>query len=198
MLTKNTRKSRLFATATSVLVLALGILPTFAAYASMQKFNLKMPENKPAKNKATVSLDVPSQWKDVSNLFGMPLMLLGPITAGARPVISVQPTDAMVKFDPASMKDREADYRKGREEYIKGKKGSIVAFYPYAVEKWAGVSDAQVVGYKYKIDGVEFTEKSYYVTCKDYLYHLKTLVRSAQEADLGSTLNKTVKSFTCE
>jgi len=159
------------------------------ALASIQTFTLE---------KGTFNMDVPEDWQQANDLFGIPLTLLGPMKDGSRPILSVTPTGQTVNFDTAALKKTEKEYQNGRKEWVKSKGGNVISFEPYKTEKWSGITVAHVVGYRYKISEGEFNEHSFYVVCKDGLYHLKTVIRSDSEKEMNSLLNKTVKSFKCE
>ena len=177
---------------------ALLIAMTLSAPAPLaQAQSFKLPTG-------SVKVEVPEKWQNVSDLFGMPLMLLGPEKGGGRPVISVTPTGKAVSgrngiyFDAAELERSQKDYRAGREAWLKKYGGKSLSYVPYRVEKWEGVPEAHVLGYRYSLQGAEFAENTYYVICKDKLFHLKTLMRASHEKDYASTLDQAVRSFKCE
>jgi hypothetical protein len=146
-----------------------------------------------------VTLDVPSKWEDAKNLFGVPLMLLGPMEGETRPTISVTAVGKnTMKFDPAELKKTEADYLAGRKRWLEDRDGEFVAFSGYRNEKFSNGADAHVIGYRYTLNGEEFAESSYYVSCNGGLYHLKTLLRATQEGKYASETSKIVRSLKCE
>jgi hypothetical protein len=146
-----------------------------------------------------VKMDVPAAWQDVTELFGIPLMFLGPEKAGGRPVITVVPTGIKnASLDAAEMKKAEEEYQEGRREWLKKYDGVALAFNSLTAEKIPGASEAQSVGYRYRIQDVEFIEKSYYVICNKQFYHLKTVLRGGHEQAYAADVASAVRSFTCE
>jgi hypothetical protein len=150
--------------------------------------------------KGGIKLDIPKHWQDVSDLFGVPLMVLGPEHDGTRPVISVVATGLLAKgFDDLAMKKEFIDYKQGREDWIKRRGGTLVSFNDYTTEKFSDGIEARSVGVRYKLeDDTEYAEKSYYVVCKNKFFHLKSIVRGSDEKEFGGTVEKTIKSFSCE
>lgn len=171
----------------SLLTILSSSLWTLPAQASTYKFK---------SDKAKI--EVPKGWQNAEELFGIPLTILGPEKDGSRPVINVTPTGiAQVKFDAKELEKSQSEYRDGKKQWLDSMKGTAVSFDDYHTEKWTGIDEAHVIGFRYKVAEVEFTEKSYYVLCKDKLYYIKTLMRASQEEASSSTVTQTVKSFKC-
>jgi hypothetical protein len=161
-----------------------------------------------ALNKSTVNIDAPSTWQNVQNLFGMPLMFLGPTSAGGRPVLSVTATGQHgLIFDTTSLRRNEAEYRTGRETWLAKYKGEALSFTPYHLEKLPGGLEAQTIGYRYRLNGVVFAETTYLIVCKEQLFHLKSLLRAPQgrlpssqtsQNETARAIQGMLNSFTCE
>jgi hypothetical protein len=150
-----------------------------------------------ALERGTVRLDVPAHWQEVRDLFGMPLMFLGPESHGGRPVLSITPTGrSRLSFDSAALKKNEDEYRQGREAWLDRHDGQAISWSGYRTEKWTGGLEAHAIGYQYRLGGVEFTERSYFVNCHDRLYHLKSLTRGGQ--DFSVDLKRMLGSFACD
>lgn len=148
---------------------------------------------------AKVRIEVPQGWQEARDLYGMPLMLLGPEAAGGRPVISVTPTGlGKSQLDAQSLVQDEAGFRQGREAWLKKMNGKAIAYSKYRALKWEGIEQAHAIGYRYEIGGVEHVEYSYFVLCKGQFHHVKTLVRAGHEDAYRATVDQIVKSFGCE
>ena len=179
--------------ANSILALFITVLlsgPGMATSAFAKTFNLK--------KLGSVELTVPSHWQEVTDMIGMPLMILGPDNGATRPVLSVIPTgNTQIKFDPTGLAATQEDFKKGRIAYVEGHDGEVLSFDSYRKESWKGVSEVHAIGVHYEMNDTEYNEQSYYVVCKDKLYFLKTLIRSQDEKLYGSTLTTALRSFTC-
>jgi hypothetical protein len=180
---------------TAFALCSLALLAGSPATAATKTFKLE---------RGTVKMDVPEEWQDAEDLFGMPLMLLGPETTDRRPVITVTPTGMDgISLDPKDVAANQEDYKAHRKEWLEQYEGKALNFFPYEAQKWAGVSEAHAMGYRYTLKSpegtdTEFVERSYYVVCKNKLYHLKSLVTATQEKAHGKEVERTVRSFTCE
>lgn len=170
-----------------VLILLL-LSPQTRAIAASQLFQLEL---------GTVRFDIPDDWQSAPGLYGMPLMLLGPVKEDRRPTISVTPLGEAPEFDLEPRKD-EKRYKKGREEWLKEMGGRSLSYNPFQKIKWPGMSEGFTMGYRYEINGIKYSENTYYVICKGNLYHLKTLLDFDQEKEYSPAVNKLLRSFSCE
>lgn len=145
----------------------------------------------------SIHLEVPTGWKQALDLFGAPLTWLGPQHGEFRPVLTLfQAPRADLEFNPGELKRGEADYREGREAWLKKMGAQLVRFIPYRHEK-TSAAEIHSIGLRYKINGQEFIEESNYIVCGQGLYHLKSLVPAQQEAELGPLMALAAKSFSC-
>lgn len=142
------------------------------------------------------SLDVPKEWKESKDLFGMPLTLSGPMKEESRPVITVTPTEIKkVSFDLKNVDVVNADYKSQRLKWLQKHKGEFLTLTPYKKQVQKKI-ESHSVGYSYRINETTFIEKSYYVVCNEQLFHLKYLMRETQKELLNET-EKIVESFRC-
>lgn len=143
------------------------------------------------------SIDVPKEWRATEGLFEIPLTLTGPMKNEARPVITVTPTELKkVYFNVKDETKVNADYKEKRLKWLQKHKGEFITLDAYQNLKWEGVEAAHSLGYSYKINEIVFLEKSFYVICKERLYHLKYLLRENQRDSLPET-DRIIKSFRC-
>jgi hypothetical protein len=167
---------------------------TFAASAQAAVKTFKFEDDK----KERVKIDVPANWQDAQDLYGIPLVVIGPTQDGLRPSLAITPTGiADLQFDEAGLSKTQDEYKKGREAWLKTNGGKSIAYLPHQTEKWNGIEVAHSIGYRYEREGKKFVEKSYYITCNKKFYHLKSLMTDGQEKEIGKTMDKTVKSFAC-
>jgi hypothetical protein len=170
------------------------VIVTNASQAAVKQFQLE---------RGNIKLDVPSQWQIAPELYGIPLMVLGPMGSGPqarRPVITVIPTGIQnIKFELAKIQEEEKSYRTGREKWLKKFDGAAKEFFPYKKLDWTGVTEAHRMGFRYVLGSTEFVENTYYVVCDKSrsLYHIKTLVSAAQEKEFAPVMDATVRSFSC-
>jgi hypothetical protein len=142
---------------------------------------------------------VPKGWQKVKEMFGIPLMILGPMTDGARPTVSFSSTDREgLNFDPIQLKQNEAQYRNGREAWLTKHKGKALEFFPYKFENSKGSPEIHTVGYRFVINDIKFIEKSYYFVCSKKIYLVKTLLRSNHENEYADTAETVARSLKCK
>lgn len=138
-----------------------------------------------------IKVSMPSGWNGVPGLFGIPLMLVGPTKNGAQPAISIS-TLAAGTFET------EKEYRDNRILWLQRKRGSLVKFDPYKKITWNGALDARISGVHFTLNDVQFSEKNYYVRCKDNrLFHLKAILRHDQETRFATEVDNMMKSLSC-
>jgi hypothetical protein len=143
--------------------------------------------------------DIPKTWQAAPNLFGVPLILLGPEKYGRRPVISVVPTQLKnLKFDSEGLNKDAGGYRDGRENWLKKVGGKSIEYFPYARERWSKYSESQTIGYRYKIGENEFIEYSYFVSCGQSFFQLKTVLSAASNSRFGKSTKKIIESLACK
>ncbi|OFZ73615.1 MAG: hypothetical protein A2451_06290 [Bdellovibrionales bacterium RIFOXYC2_FULL_39_8] len=88
------------------------------------------------------------------------------------------------------------DYKLERLPWLADAKGKLIKFEKPAIfEPGPGVSGT-VFGISYKISGQLFSEKSYYLRCKEHSFSLKYLISSEEEKYIP-TIEKIIGSFTC-
>jgi hypothetical protein len=147
----------------------------------------------------SVSFIVPEHWENANGLFGVQLMLLGPMKSENRPVVTVESTDfAGMTFDSSSLKKNEKEYQEGRTEWLKKYNGKSLEFFNYQSTELASKITDHHIGFRYEIGNSEFVEHSHYITCGKNLYHLKTLLRANEESAHKPSLDKMINSFTCQ
>lgn len=145
----------------------------------------------------SVSIDVPAGWQSAEGLYGIDLMILGPEVAGDRPVVSVIDLGESPAIELDDPKSDEQEYRTGREEWLAAKEGKFIKLIPLRIDS---IADAKgfTVGYRYSLEGKEYTENTWYVVCKGNAYNLKTLVPLAAAKDSLPTINKIITGFSCQ
>jgi hypothetical protein len=146
-----------------------------------------------------VQFNVPAQWKVVTDLYGMPITLLGPDRGGERAVLSVQHTPTTnYNFDQKELARTQNDYYTGRKQWLETEEqGKFVSKIPYH-QLYQGTNlDGFEIGFRYQIHGNQFEERSAQVNCGGHLYLLKTLAGEKVTVNDRATLEKLVNQFQC-
>jgi hypothetical protein len=146
-----------------------------------------------------VQFNVPAQWKVVTDLYGMPITLLGPDRGGERAVLSVQHTPTTnYTFDQKELARTQDDYYTGRKEWLETQEqGKFVSKIPYHALYQGTNLDGFEIGYRYQIHGNQFEERSVQVNCDGRLYLVKTLAGEKVTVSDRATLEKLVNQFQC-
>jgi len=147
------------------------------------------------------SINVPSGWQDIKDMAGSPLTFFGPENPGeSRTVVLISPTGKEdTKNYMAGIKTHATDYKKGREDWLKGVLGSSISYDKYKEEKWTGIENAHFFGYNYEIPSGKFYERSIYVKCGgNRVFYIKSLVPEYFQADHNPLVEQTIKSLKCE
>jgi len=180
------------------MMITLAMMASFPLFANAETKSYNIENQK-------FSMDVPSGWKDYKGLAGSPLTFFGPENPdGPRTVVLVSPTGKedtqnFVKGFFAGMKSPATEYKKGREDWLKGSFGEAISFDPYKEDKWAGIEKAYFFGYNYEVPSGKFYERSVYITCGgNKVFYIKSLVPEQFQGDHNSLVEQTIKSLKCE
>lgn len=144
-------------------------------------------------------MEYSKDWKPVQNFFGIPVTFFGPMTdKKIRPVIQLIPSEARaLKQSDSELKAFNKTYPEKKKKWLKERKGSLLSLLPAAVEKNAKKENMIVAGLSYRLGENAFTEKTYYLNCKEKLVQLKVLVPLGELKRL-SEAEKIVRSFQCD
>ena len=147
-----------------------------------------------------VKLDVPQGWKIVKDLYGMPIMVLGPEREHERAVLSVQHTDVPnIVFNHKKIKENSETYYTARKEFIEGMgELTFTSKIPYEKLNTKTGSEGFQIGFRYQSDEIEREEKSIHITCRNKLYLLKTLTNNQLPNEDKTTISKIVSNFDCQ
>ena len=171
----------------TVLVL-ITIFPQIS-FSKIQTFKLK---------DRSIQFDLPGSWRSEKDLFGLPLVLLGPYGDGSRVTISISDSGVDgLTFDEDGMDDSQIVYQKGRKKWLKQLGLKLIKFIPYHVETWNHVDNVQSTGLAYKAINLDFHEFTHYLNCNGRLYHLKALLREDLYQKEMSLTRQVLTSFKC-
>ena len=146
----------------------------------------------------TFQIDVPDDWQAAPDLYGVPIIFLGPQVGERRPTIAIVPTPIEgATFDPQGMAKDQENYKQGREKWLKSHNGKAVEYFPYKFSQWAKAAEVHTVGYKYLLGTLQFIEHSHYVVCEKKLFIIKTLILDKYTNIYTSTIDNILRSFTC-
>jgi hypothetical protein len=138
-------------------------------------------------------IDVPENWREVKDLYGIPVTLLGPsVSPKPRAVIQIIPTDA----PPAPMSEKDAkafgeNYADGRKNWLKDQDAEILELLP---GKFSGGKLS--AGVSYRLNKKTYLERTYFVNCPKKLFHLK-IILNLENRDELKTCESIVRSFAC-
>ncbi|MFL5783562.1 MAG: hypothetical protein ACJ76H_03060 [Bacteriovoracaceae bacterium] len=144
-------------------------------------------------NDVKFSIDVPANWREVKDFYGIPVTLLGPsVSPKPRAVVQIIPTD--ISPEPMSETDAKAfgeKYSEGRKKWVAEQEGELLELLPGKFE-----NGRLVAGVSYKLNQKSYLERTYYVNCKKRLFHLK-IVLNFENRDELSQSESIVRSFQC-
>ena len=144
-------------------------------------------------NNVKFKINVPENWREANDLYGIPVTLLGPsVSPKPRAIVQIIPTDAPKV--PMSEKDARGfgeKYAEGRKNWVREQGGQIYEILPGKFE------DGKLsAGVSYRINQKSYLERTYYVNCPKKLYHLK-IVLNLENQDELSDCESIVRSFAC-
>jgi len=145
------------------------------------------------------SIDLPDGWTELDDVMGIPLLLVGPMVTGRRPSISVSPTGLNARdLSLDRLKSEEKNFQKEKEEFLAQANAKILKFFPYEKSKWAKDIEVHVLGVEYEAAGLQFLDRTYYISCKGKLFHLKSMMLLNHGAKISDQVANSVKSFRCK
>lgn len=149
-----------------------------------------------------VHLHIPEGWQIQRDLFGMPIMVLGPERNGERAVMSVQHTAIRnLKFDHPALSRTQGQYYEGRKRWIEelGDSNSrYLGGLPLERLSWSNGNDGFKIGYRYQMRGLEFQENSIQVNCGNRLFLFKTLTSTKSPAEDRQALAGLIRELDCQ
>jgi hypothetical protein len=103
-----------------------------------------------------------------------------------------------IHFEVNNPREIEAEYKKGREAWLASREGASVTYFSFTPMVSAKITEGYSIGYRYRVKDLHFTEKSYYVICRNHLFQMKSTIPSEQEAEYSHVVENILQSFTCE
>lgn len=145
-----------------------------------------------------VSVEVPKKWMAAPDLFGVPLVVLGPKYQGDRPGVYIIPLGKKgTVISEKQLPKSEQEYEKDVLGYLKGKNGELVRFHPQETTEWEHAKEVYVFGFEYRLKGEHFVERSHYAICGDRLYNLKSIYRKEHQERFSKDVEAVLTSFDC-
>ncbi len=140
------------------------------------------------------SVDIPENWREVKDFYGIPVTLLGPsVSPKPRAVVQIIPTEApAVKIKDDDAKSFGEKYAEGRKRWVAEQNGTVLEILP-------GKLDGKFLtsGVSYKINKKSYLERTFYTSCPKRLFHLKIVLNFENESELAEC-EKIVRSFSCD
>ncbi len=169
-------------------VLFLLILYCFSAWANVQTQTIQDKK---------ITIDVPQGWESVRDLYGLPLVVLGPWENKSRPAISWMYTGMTSKIMKGSeFQKLFTDFKKDKEDWLKGHAGKLLKFEEATPAKYSKDLSGHFVGAEFVVNDIHFIERSYYLYCSDEVYNVKYSIRDEHRKYLTS-IDKIVGSLKC-
>lgn len=148
----------------------------------------------------TYSFDIehPADWKEVKDMFGIPVTILGPYqTNESRPVIQIVPVaEKSIAFTDAEVKKWNDNHDRNSREWIKRNNGKLEKLWPGVLEKRKDGTQQLVGGLAYQLNNLAFIEKIYYLSCPKNTWNFKILINQGSKEFLPIA-EKIVGSFKC-
>lgn len=147
-----------------------------------------------------IHLDAPEGWQIERDLYGMPIMVLGPERDGERAVLSVQHTPIYgMEFDHKLLVKTKKQYYEGRKNFINSMNNDskFLSEIPYRHLRWTNGNDGFEMGFRYESRGITLEEKSIQVNCGNRLFLFKTLSSDKLPDADTKTLAKLVNELDC-
>ncbi len=144
-----------------------------------------------------IKIGLPKGWEAVKNLYGLPLVALGPWENKSRPAISWMYTGMTTKI----MKDAEfqklfVDFKKDKEEWLKGHAGTLKKFEGPTPSDFKNKLRGHYIGAEFVVNDIHFIERSYYLYCNDEVYNVKWSIRE-EHSKYIKDIDQIVGSLQC-
>lgn len=144
-----------------------------------------------------IKIEVPEGWEAVRDLYGLPLVVLGPWANKSRPAISWMYTGMTSKImKPEEFKKLFTDFKKDKEDWLKGHNGKLVKFEEATPADFPTKIKGHFIGAEFVVNDIHFAERSYYLYCNDQVFNVKWSIRDEHRAYLKD-INKIVGSLQC-
>jgi hypothetical protein len=146
----------------------------------------------------TISIDVPAEWETVKELYGMPLSALGPEENGLRPAMSFSFTGMTKKIMTVEkFQSLFKDFKQTKTKWVNKYKGKLLMFEEMTPVTFSKDIQGHFIGAEFIVDDITFAERSYYLYCKDEVYHVKWLIRDEQRKHMKD-IEQILRSFSCK
>jgi hypothetical protein len=145
-----------------------------------------------------IQIDVPKEWETVKDLYGLPLVALGPEEDETRPAIAFSFTGMTKKIMKVeSFQKLFTDFRKEKETWVQKHKGKLIKFEEMTPVKTTGDIHGHYIGAEFLVEDTHFVERSYYLYCKDEVYHVKWSMRDEHRKHMKD-IDQITRSFSCK
>lgn len=125
-----------------------------------------------------IKIGLPKGWEAVKNLYGLPLVALGPWANESRPAITWMFTGMTKKImSESEFQKIFVDFKKDKEEWLKGHAGKLVKFEGPTATSFNNKLSGHYIGAEFVVNEISFVERSYYLYCNDEVYNVKWNIR---------------------
>lgn len=145
-----------------------------------------------------VQIEVPKEWETVKDLYGLPLVALGPEEDETRPAIAFTYTGMTKKIMKVeNFQKLFSDFRKEKDDWVRKHKGQLLKFEEMTPVKMTSEVHGHFIGAEFIVEDTHFVERSYYLYCKDEVYHVKWSMRDEHRKHMKD-IDVITRSFSCK
>jgi hypothetical protein len=161
------------------------------AFAKIQKLELR---------NGTVSFELPNkEWNYYRDMFGLPLVFVGPSRDNQRITISVTATGIEdLMLNPDKLESDQNRWFLGRKRFVEKLNGVITKKFEYKKISSANLPVIHKIGYQYQVENRVFESYSYFYNCNKQLYHVKSLGEIQLFPDFSKTSDHFLNSLGCK
>jgi hypothetical protein len=147
---------------------------------------------------STFSINVPSGWKEVKDLYGIPVTILGPVQNQTRAVVQIIPTSIKaIDIKPENAKGFGEKYAEGRKIWLKAQNGVMIELLAGRFDTLKDGSHMLYAGVSYQMNKKAFIERTFYISCPKNIFHLK-IVQNFELVKQLADSEDIVRSFQCK
>jgi hypothetical protein len=144
-----------------------------------------------------IRINILSAWEPVKDLYGLPLVVLGPWENKSRPAITWVFTGMNAKhMTPEEFRKLFVTFKKEKEDWLKGHSGRLLKFEEATPIQFSPKLKGHFIGAEFMVSDVHFIERSYYLYCKDEVYNVKWSIRD-EHRKFMKDLTSIVGSLEC-
>ncbi|MGE3610395.1 MAG: hypothetical protein AB7I27_12465 [Bacteriovoracaceae bacterium] len=136
-----------------------------------------------------------NDWKYEKNILGLPHVLIS--SEQINSTLSITLTGLKdVSLPSSELNKNQKQYQDGRKAWAASRNAEIEEFIPYQKLQIPSKAMVHTIGFKYRLNGNKYYEKSYYAECPGSLVHFKLV--TLQGSKRINEADEIVKSLKCD